>query len=709
MATSVTYPADGTVGTFAVPFPYLAREHVKVEIGGVQLAASDYTWTTAAAVSIDPPPEEGVAVRVFRKTTTIPLTEYQRGAVLTKEDLEVDQRQALYLIEELEDIRGGNAETVQIADVNGHFTGATVEEALRELALRPVGGGDDALRADLVAEEETKGAALVTFKSAQLDAIARPLSEKLDENPSIVDFGGVGDNVADNAAAFAKAQASAAKRILLPEGTYYTTTPASQLTKHYYGTGTIRTSGGDYLPGRFTAITAPPAKGTGSDVVYDFSGDLSKVEPMYHLLGINAGRKALDAKYFEATVTPRFQRFDVRDGWSGWTAALANPVAAGATTATLDLTGVGATSGFTVGDTIGFTDGVDTDFVHTATVSSISGSTLGFTPGAPAGGLTAGTIVTHGKRTAAMANFVQVVHRAGGDAGCLWMRGTASYAGSLGQRHPFYRSTMGLMHGEVAAEQTGVYINTLESNHIDNGHDVVGTGTIMNFQRTNDTGVMGAYWIGHLVKSEGTKPINSAFVALGKMNVGLDLVKGDFGTNKCAIGLKANDRIYFDNDATNMGDYSLVGNVIGNTYIEYDAAESRMEATVDGTLSFSWAGDRLATAGRVDVGTHLTMPSLGKVFLNGLLGNSHIFHDSANDTVKFFARGSEHMRMGSELTFYTQVNLRAVTPANGAFNLTNTTPTTIAPAAGAAGALPATPRGYMPFMIDGTVRHFAYY
>jgi hypothetical protein len=100
MTTRVTYNPDGGLLPFTVPFPYLAKSHVKVEVDGVE--RTDFVWATSSSIAFSPPLSSGELV-IYRRTPADPLVEYQTGPVLTKAELEMDSLQALYRAEEIED------------------------------------------------------------------------------------------------------------------------------------------------------------------------------------------------------------------------------------------------------------------------------------------------------------------------------------------------------------------------------------------------------------------------------------------------------------------------------------------------------------------------------------------------------------------------------------------------------------------------------
>jgi len=57
----VEHIADGTSNDFAVPFPYISRSHVKVAVGGLDVA---FEWNSPGSVELASVPAEGDIVKV---------------------------------------------------------------------------------------------------------------------------------------------------------------------------------------------------------------------------------------------------------------------------------------------------------------------------------------------------------------------------------------------------------------------------------------------------------------------------------------------------------------------------------------------------------------------------------------------------------------------------------------------------------------------
>lgn len=492
------------------------------------------------------------------------------------------------------------------------------------------GSGDTAIRQDLASSASGKGAALVGFLQAGTGAVARTVASKLGESVSIADFGGVGDDVANNAAAFAAAEASPHERIYLPQGTYYAAGVGSfQLTKFYYGPGTVRLDGPGYTPGRFTQLMTSPMKGAGTDANYYFSGDTSRVDPEYFVLGSsNANvRQSLTEQYFESTTTPHFEYFVNYSGGSGGDARLTVAAAINATSVTVTGTG-----GLANGNTIGFWNVTNGAQVHTATISGIAGNVVSFSPPLPVA-LGVGSAIGRGKRTMQQFRFTQLNHLGQGDAYCQTYRVTSSYVPLSGQDHFFYTSTAGVIGGDITHGTDGCYSTTFEFNAGDGGKDVAHIAFVESFNR-NFTGATGygAVWLGTFFKSEGAGYADAAHVVSGKWKRGLDTVLMSPNADKAAINMGPDQRIYFDSTATADPKLGLVhyGDTIGDTYIEYNTAAGALVHFTNGapTLhlhpAYSLFFNNIVTQGSVAV------PTNGKFYLEDNNSDTYLTYNGTN-------------------------------------------------------------------------------
>lgn len=100
MASYVFYPGDGTQSDFAVPFPYLSKDHVKVYSDGVAITP---TWINSALIRVTPAVPSGKTLLVQRVTVKTPLTVFENTNNLTAENLTLAETQALFIAEEASD------------------------------------------------------------------------------------------------------------------------------------------------------------------------------------------------------------------------------------------------------------------------------------------------------------------------------------------------------------------------------------------------------------------------------------------------------------------------------------------------------------------------------------------------------------------------------------------------------------------------------
>jgi hypothetical protein len=181
----------------------------------------------------------------------------------------------------------------------------------------------------------------------------------------------------------------------------------------------------------------------------------------------------------------------------------------------------------------------------------------------------------NGGRTGATAYRTKVFQAGQGDSVCY--NGSVFVTGTKAGSTDFLANPAGsLFNGDMAAGAAGVYLNPYETFCSDQGYDVACVGVVNNFERTVSTGAKSAVWLGYRAQSVGAASCDAIVSATGKWVTGVDLAIGtlDFGTNKAAISLKADDRIYFNNTAVASG--NLVADwrttVFNKDYLEYNTA-----------------------------------------------------------------------------------------------------------------------------------------
>lgn len=471
------------------------------------------------------------------------------------------------------------------------------------------------------------------------------------EFPSIVDYGGVGDNATDNAAAFAAAQGSPFERIYLPEGVYLTSNILADFTKYYWGPGKIKLSGtGQVLPGRTSKIGGSVQPG-GLGITGWFNGDNRFVDPEY--FSIDLPRKSLAEPYFEPTAIPKNTWVYNYGGWSGATAHLAASYGPGTTTVQIK----GSTEGFEPGDDIGFlfdttvgSSVVAVTYQDTAIVISKTSNTITFSP-ALTKSYSVNMVVTHSPRTMNLHTYTMVRNYGGGDVYGHMVRMQQNYQPLSSHQHCFESSTVGQYGGDLLFNTAGTYGTGWESYYGDQGHDVAAIGQVDTYVRNNDTGARGGTWIGILQSSAGSTPADATFVARGKWRTGIDLTMADFTSNsQSAIQMSTGQRIYFDSWQNPNGRGSVAGsawgilwgNTPGSTYLTHGTdgtsayldsycGSYRTRIRANGTFSFNGSMSAAVDITAVrDMIANRDVAALGKVRIGMLNSPVYLYWDGAN-------------------------------------------------------------------------------
>lgn len=401
--------------------------------------------------------------------------------------------------------------------------------------------------------------------------------------PTMASYGAAQNNATDDKAAFDAFIADGSHARAWLEGVSYHSGLQRDISKPAKGPGRIRVAAGDWAPAEFAWLTAKPAVGTGYGTNYYYSGDISKIEASYYVLGrLTAGgniRRGLTEPYFESVTTPRFETLTNYSGWSGMSAHLNGAIGAGATIATLN-----SAAGFVTGDVIGFLD-ANNNVLESRTVT-VAGNQISW-----AGGLTNAypdkRSITHGMRTHNAYRYTEVNHFGGGDAYAHVARAVVGYTPIAGQVHFFETSTVGLFGGDIAFNSSGVYATSEEYQASDNGNDVAYIGYVSSFDRSNDTGALSVVWMGSYMQSYGSKPIDAFFAVAGKSRVGFDFARADFTSNgNAAIQMALGHKIFFNASVTPGGrGYGQsaygYGGLFGNT-----SGDMVLESGNDGTSDF---------------------------------------------------------------------------------------------------------------------------
>lgn len=182
-------------------------------------------------------------------------------------------------------------------------------------------------------------------------------------------------------------------------------------------------------------------------------------------------------------------------------------------------------------------------------------------------------------RTAATAYRTRVHHVGQGDAVCYNATAIVNSTRS-GSTSFLANPAVVLFNGDIKAAQAGCYLNAGEFLLDDDGNDVAGIGWVVNMDRSNDTGAKGCVWAGFRAQSIGSKDVNAFYSATGKCDVGLDFshITTD-AAFKCAIALKADDRLYGNTSSSN----GFFASALGDEYLVFSSSLNAWNFVVDNT------------------------------------------------------------------------------------------------------------------------------
>lgn len=190
LKASVSFVGDGTTNKFYFGFDYINKQFVKVQIGneGQSLTyPSDYTVDDRSVVLKDTP-AVGVAIRVYRETSSDRIVEWADGAFIKASQMTLENLQQLHLIEEAQDYPILNSLSKYPDGVNFNALGSRVinvsdpkdpQDAVTKNYMETVQGGFVAANTILV-QEATKQASAA--KSSQEAAKTSETNAHTSEN-----------------------------------------------------------------------------------------------------------------------------------------------------------------------------------------------------------------------------------------------------------------------------------------------------------------------------------------------------------------------------------------------------------------------------------------------------------------------------------------------------------------------------------------------
>lgn len=92
MVSIVTYISNGTTTDYTIPFEYLSRDHVVVELDDVTSTA--FTFLNDTTLRLNASPISGVRVTIKRATPVEPLVDFTDGSTLFESDLDLSAQQS---------------------------------------------------------------------------------------------------------------------------------------------------------------------------------------------------------------------------------------------------------------------------------------------------------------------------------------------------------------------------------------------------------------------------------------------------------------------------------------------------------------------------------------------------------------------------------------------------------------------------------------
>lgn len=223
--------SDGTLSTIALGIQYLQRNDIYIRIAGEETpqsgAPSGYTWSfiNNTTLKINPVVPTGVEVYIYRRTDTSNMYNiYSQNAQFDESTVDENNQQLLFIAQEYleQGIPGAGISSLEyintVAGINYY------RFSLTEGSYTPPFGVPDStvqLRTELIAPT---GAGLIGYQLAT-GKPTRTVALKLRERVTIDDFGGNGNDSADNTSAFAAAvdwMLANGRRVIIPEGSYVT-------------------------------------------------------------------------------------------------------------------------------------------------------------------------------------------------------------------------------------------------------------------------------------------------------------------------------------------------------------------------------------------------------------------------------------------------------------------------------------------------------
>ena len=275
----VQYSGDGSTRNFAIPFPYISTNDVKVAINGTSQTGFNFL-SGGGTIQLPTVPAAGSTVEVRRVTPRdTRLVDFNDGSVITESDLDLANIQVFYIVQEAVDAAGGtlgidtdgsfNAlgrRITNVADpvgpknaVNLQYVQGTLQPQLQALVTSATSARDAAITARDAAAASASSAA--QSKSDMAASLALAQTARNDAQTARTDAQTARDEASGSATAAASSKTDAAASATnaassASTATSKATAAASSATDAANSANSIGTAKTDAQAARDGAVTA---------------------------------------------------------------------------------------------------------------------------------------------------------------------------------------------------------------------------------------------------------------------------------------------------------------------------------------------------------------------------------------------------------------------------------------------------------------------
>ena len=215
IAPLVRLVGNGAQTSFEFPFPIFASEDLHVYIDGAEQTAG-YSITGAGAtaggtVTFDIAPASGKVVTLERRMPFERLSDFIEGGDFAASAINTELD---FLVAGLQQLDRDQSPMLRFNDHETPVNTTLPDKSIR--AGKALGFDGDG---NPIAVPLSGSMAQPSFTTTGTGAVTRTITDKLNEQISVKDFGAIGDGIADDTLAFQRAL-TASKSVFVPKGTY---------------------------------------------------------------------------------------------------------------------------------------------------------------------------------------------------------------------------------------------------------------------------------------------------------------------------------------------------------------------------------------------------------------------------------------------------------------------------------------------------------